>query len=190
MQVFIIIGILFFSPFSWAIEGKFSPYSCDYVKLPEEKSWLKHGISFNSEFSAIGWNQAGRISQFMVKGRTSGEFGTCSEITTTGARTSLNIYFVEGKDLDFAASACAYSGKNVDYKTHSVDIESYDSYTHAITTQNLNGQSLDFLHIAGVRSEDVDVISLCDEAFEKVGGRLSDLQSSKSLRLEKSYRAL
>lgn len=174
MRTLILMPILCYSTVSMAIEGKFSPFSCDYIKPSYQNEWVMDGYGLSTEFSSIGWNQAGGIDQSAWRGEESGEFGICSEIVTTRISTSLNIYFVEGKGLDFTPSRCAFSGEEVKYTNHIVDIESYDSHTYAISRQILNGEPIDFLHIAGVRSSDVDVRGLCEEAFKQIDGRLAD----------------
>ncbi len=71
----------------------------------------------------------------------------------------------------------------------SSDIKSYDEFTFASSTQELNGVAYDFLHISGVRSDDKDVKLLCDKAFKQITGEGTPTQSQKFQNLWKKKTA-
>ena len=166
--------LLLISNLGMAIE--FSHYSCDYYRVTNiGENWSPGFLGESTHFTNLGWNESTIISKSLVRGEKMGELGTCSYVYATAPENiHLNIYWIDGKNLNLEGHACMYSGDSVKFKKENFEVTSNKMYFSSKRKVKLNDDEYEFLHIVGIRpSPEGDVIELCQKAFQEVTGNES-----------------
>lgn len=176
--------------FAQAIE--FYPWACRYYL--KQNTWYYNSASINSTPTKMDWNQTGGLDKSLLRELESGaEYGLCGYIVSQGYKLSINLFFVEGQNLDFVGYACEYSGSNVKFTHTKKNVQGNNEYAHMFNKMNFGGEVIDILLIKGMSStvlKNEDIEPTCHKAMTEITGRSLKSQTISQLTgvIEKEFR--
>lgn len=185
--MFVLITCLGLGNKAHALE--FSPFSCNFLRLTDG-NWYAMGKGYFGYKSKLGWNQSTPVELSTLRGHAGGEFGTCSYISSTVPdQLFINIKFVSGKNLGMPDENCSFSGEMVVFDSSRLQISANDSYLYASHRTEINGEMIEFLHVAGVQSSSKDPEELCMDAFNDVtnGKQVNILKSETQVENNRKF---
>lgn len=169
MKILISILMTMFAGAAFASPLEFSPYACYYMKMGDTDWKLLTGQS-TAYVTKMDWNQTSLISKSKLVGNPESGFGICSEVSSASPEeTFVNIYLVEGANLDFASDGCLFSGSEVKVTRFKEPIARNPQYNHVVHKFQISGIDFQLLHVAGLSPSPVEnSADLCAKNFKEI----------------------